>query len=87
MVIQNYLSSLKTFARAHGAPSAPFSHHLIAAYVRSISINSTFSPLSKGIFDLNTLLLMTRACDLLDDPPSTRPHFYWHSLDFLECPT
>ena len=82
-VIQNYLSSLKTFARAHGAPSAPFSHHLIAAYVRSISINSTFFPLPKGIFDLNTLLLMTRACDLLDDPPLYKASFLLAFFGFL----
>ena len=86
-VILNYLSSLKTFARAHGASSAPFSHQLIAAYVRSISINSSFSPLPKGIFDLNTLLLMIRACDLLDDPPLYRASFLLAFLDFLGSPT
>ena len=39
------------------------------SFIRSISINSQFSPRPKGIFDLKTLTLMIKACDLLDDPP------------------
>ena len=82
-VIQNYLSSLKTFAKVHSLSLAPFSHQLISAYVRSISINSQFSPLPKGIFDLNTLTLMIRACDLLDDPPLYKTAFLLAFYGFL----
>ena len=68
-VILNYLSSLKFAARQYNWDLKIFSHHLILAYTRSISINSSFNPTPQGIFDLTTLALISKTCNILDDPP------------------
>ena len=82
-VIQNYLSSLRTFARLRGWDISPFKHKLVLDYVRSITINSHFSPVPKGIFDVKTLAQITQACDLLDDPPLYKSAFLLAFFGFL----
>ena len=82
-VIQNYLSSLRTFARLRGWDISPFEHKLVLDYVRSITINSHFSPVPKGNFDVKTLAQITQACDLLDDPPLYKSAFLLAFFGFL----
>ena len=84
-VIQNYLSSLKNFAKIRGWDISPFHHKLVLDYIRSITINSSFSPAPKGIFDLKTLALIIQTCDLLNDPLCTRQPFSWPFLPSLGC--
>ena len=71
----NYLSSLKSAARQDNWDQAIFSHHLIQAYVRSISINSSFNPSPRGIFDIKTLALISSTCNILDDTPLYKAAF------------
>ena len=66
-VILNYLSSLKKTSIKYSWNPSPFSHRLITEYLRSISINSRFCPTHRGIFDLSTLALISRTCDILED--------------------
>ena len=73
-VVQNYLSSLKTFAKLRGRDTSPFDHKLVLDYVRSLAINSRFSPVPKGIFDVKSLAQIIQTCDLLNDPPTPPPH-------------
>ena len=42
-VIANYVSSLKTAAKKYKWDSEPLHNQLVSAYLRSISINSTFN--------------------------------------------
>ena len=67
-VIANYVSSLKTAAKKYKWDSEPLHHQLVSAYLRSISINSTFTPTPRGTFGLETLTGISKACDRLQDP-------------------
>ena len=67
-VIQNYHSSLKNFARTRGWDTSAFNHQLVSDYVRSIILNSAFSPIAKGSFDLKTLAAIIQSYDLLSEP-------------------
>ena len=82
-VIQNYLSSLKNFAKSRGWDISSFDHKLVLDYSRSITINSSFSPVPKGIFDLKTLALIIQTCDLLNDPPLYKAAFLLAFFAFL----
>ena len=82
-VIQNYLSSLKHFAKIRGWDISPFHHKLVLDYIHSIAINSSFSPDPKGIFDLKTLALIIQTCDLLYDPPLYKAAFLLAFFAFL----
>ena len=82
-VILNYMSSLKTAGRKFGWNLASFDHHLVSSYIRSISINSNFSPTPRGIFDLNTLPAISKACEILHDPPLFRAAFLLAFFAFL----
>ena len=44
------------------------SHISVGHYHRSISINSTFRPMPRGVFDIHTLYHISKACDALADP-------------------
>ena len=59
------------------------SHRLISKYLRSISINSRFAPTPRGIFNLNTLTLISQACDILDDSLLFRAIFLLAFFAFL----
>ena len=82
-VVQNYLSSLKTFAKLRGWDTLPFEHKLVLDYVRSITINAHFSPVPKGIFDVKTLAHIIHTCDLLNDPPLYKAAFLLAFFGFL----
>ena len=81
-LILNYLSSLKKASIKYSWNASPFSHRLITEYLRSISINSRFCPTHRGIFDLSTLALISRTCDILEDPILFRSIFL---LAFFAC--
>ena len=74
-VIPNYISSIKEASRRFNWTLAPFSHHLVLSYLRSISMNSNFSSTPRGIFDLSALASISRASNILDDPPLLRAAF------------
>ena len=82
-VIANYVSSLKTVACRYKWDPEPLHHRLVSAYLRSITINSTFNPTPSGTFDLNTLASVSRACETLQDPVLYRAVFPF--LPFYEC--
>ena len=74
-VILSYISSIKhAFMRFHWS-LYPFSHQSVLSYLRSISINSQFSPTPRGIFDLSTMSAISRACNILEDPILFRAAF------------
>ena len=58
-------------------------HQLVSAYLRSISINSTFTPTPRGTFRLETLIGISKACDRLQDPTLYRAIFLTSFLAFL----
>ena len=66
-VLQNYISSIRTVAKSYGWDTSALSHYSVSHLLRSLRINSTFSPTVRGIFDLHTLELISKSCDLLDD--------------------
>ena len=82
-VISNYVSSLKTAALRYKWDSEPLQHQLLSAYLRSISINSTFNPIPRGTFDLDTLVSISKACDKLQDPLLYRAIFLTAFFAFL----
>ena len=82
-VILNYVSSLKTSAKQLHWDQTIFNHHLIQSYLRSISINSSFHPTPRGIFDIRTLALISSTCDILHDPPLYRAAFLLSFFAFL----
>ena len=82
-VIKNYISSLTKQAKRFGWEMEPFSHHLVRDYIRSITINSSFAPSHKGVFDLPTLARISEACSSLYDPPLFRAAFLLAYFGFL----
>ena len=82
-VIANYVSSLKTAAKRYKWDSEPLQHQLVSAYLRSISINSTFTPTPKGIFGLDTLVSISKACGRLQDPVLYKAIFLTSLFAFL----
>ena len=67
-VIKNYLSSISSMARKFSLDSSNCYHHMVQRYLRSISINSKFSPTPRGLFDIQTLYYISLSCDTLSDP-------------------
>ena len=53
-------------------------HEAIASFLRSISIDSKFSPTPRGVFDVHTLYRISLTCDNLADhlAPSSFTAFY-----------
>ena len=82
-VIKQYFSSLNTSASFYGLNVQAFSHPLLARFIRSISINSQFSPSPKGLFDIRTLYLISLSCDILSDPILFRAIFLVSFYGFL----
>ena len=82
-VIANYVSSLKTAAKRYKWDSEPLHHQLVSAYFRSISINSIISPTPRGTFDLETLIIISKACNRLQDPVLYRAVFLTSFFAFL----
>ena len=70
-------------ARTYNIPAEDLSHIAVAHYLRSISINSTFRPTPRGIFDIQTLYHISKACDSLRDPPLFRAMFLIAFYAFL----
>ena len=52
-------------------------------YMRSISINSHFTPTPKGVWDIRTLYLISLSCDILQDPILFRAIFLVAFYAFL----
>ena len=82
-VMLNYLSSFKVLAKRYGWDPTPLAHQLVTSYLKSISRNSGFNPTSRGIFSLPTLSAISKACDLLSDPPLFRAAFLLAFFAFL----
>ena len=82
-VIKNYLSSNKTMATAYNLDSTYLYHHAVNRYLRSISINTHFSPTPRGVFDLITPCHISVSCDILSDHFLFRDIFHTSFLAFL----
>ena len=84
-VIKNYVSSLNSMARTYNIPAEDLSHVAVSHYLRSISINSTFRPTPRGIFEIRTLYHIShfQACDSLTDPLLFRAIFLTAFYAFL----
>ena len=82
-VIKNYVSSLASMARTYNISAASLSHISVGHYLRSISINSTFRPTPRGVFDIHTLYHISKAFDGLSDPPLFRAIFLTAFFAFL----
>ena len=82
-VIKNYLSSIKSMAFQFNIDHSALSHYTISRYLRSLSINSTFRPTPRGIFDIQTLYRISILCDSLHDPSLFRAIFLVAFYGFL----
>ena len=82
-VIRNYLSSISSVSKFFSLDVSPLSHISVSHYLRSISINSSFRPTPRGIFDISTLYHISRACDTLSDPVLYRAVFLTAFFRFL----
>ena len=67
-VIRNYLASIKTTSIQFKIDHSALSHYTISRYLRPLSINSSFRPTPRGIFDIHTLYKISTLCDSLHDP-------------------
>ena len=82
-VIKNYLSSISSVSKFFNLDVSHLSHIAVSHYLRSISINSSFRPTLRGIFDISTLYHISRACDTLSDPVLYRAVFLTGFFGFL----
>ena len=67
-VIKSYISSIASMARSFQLDFSAISNHHIVKYLRSISINSKFSPTPRGLFDIKTMYHISISCDILPKP-------------------
>ena len=56
-VVKNYLSSIASMASFYRIPHQAIQSEPVKRFLRSISINSSFSPTHRGIFNIHTLTL------------------------------
>ena len=82
-VISNYVSSLVTMAHKYGIEHSALRDSCVIRLLRSISINTKFSPTPRGIFDPKTLYLLSMSCDILSDPLLYRAIFLTAYYGFL----
>ena len=82
-VIKNYLSSISTMAKFYQINHPDIFHPSVARYVRCISINSSFQPTPRGIFDVKILYTILVSCDQISDPPLFRAIFLSFFYAFL----
>ena len=82
-VIKNYLSSVRSVASYYHLDSNPTSDPVISRFIRSISINSPFSPTPRGIFSIEMLYHISIACEILSDPLLYRDIFLTSYFAFL----
>ena len=84
-VIQNYLSSIHTAAIKYNLQVQHTTSHLLTRFIRSISnsINSSFAPTPRGVFEIKTMYHISRACDSLPDPHLFRAVFLTAYFAFL----
>ena len=75
-VIRNYMSSVVTMAKVYHLQHVDTSHVLIPRFLHSLSMNSTYAPTTRGIFDIPTLYKISLACDILQDPLLFRAIFF-----------
>ena len=62
-VIRNFLASLSSVSQFYNLDTSALSHPSILRFVRSliITINSTFRPTPRGVFDIRTMYDISRA--------------------------
>ena len=82
-VISNYIASIQTRARFYSWDTSAVSHPAVIRYIRSININSNFTPTPRGIFDVHTLYRISLSCDSLSDPILFRAIFLTAFFGFL----
>ena len=82
-VIKNYLSSISAVTSFYHLDTRPLSHPSISRFLRSISINSPFSPTPRGIFTIEMMYQISVACDILSDPLLFRAIFLTSYFAFL----
>ena len=82
-VLKSYISSIKSMCSRFNIDSSYLNHFTVTRYLRSITINSPFSPTPRGIFDVKTLYQISIACDLLPDPILYRAIFLVAFFAFL----
>ena len=79
-VIKNYLSSISTMASFYHLDRSAISHPIVLRYLRGLSLSSPFKPTPRSIFDVPTLYLISKQCEILSDPLLFRaiflPSFY-----------
>ena len=82
-IIATYLSSIKARASLYSWDVSAFSHPSVSRYIRSITINSNFTPVARGIFNIRTLYNISISCDILADPILYRAIFLTAFFGFL----
>ena len=82
-IIATYLSSIQARARFYHWDTSAFSQPSVGRYICSITINSSFTPVSRDIFNIRTLCNISISCDLLSDPLLYRAIFLMSFYGFL----
>ena len=72
---KNYLSSITSMASFYNIPHEAVHSEPVKRFLRSITINSSFAPTHRGIFDIHTIYLISMACDSLSVHPLYRVIF------------
>ena len=81
--IKNYLSSISSATAYYHLDPRPLADPAISRFIRSITINSTFSPTPRGIFTIEMLYQISVACDILSHPLLFRASFLTSYFTFL----
>ena len=82
-VIRNYFSSISSLSQFYDLNTHGLSHPVVLRFLRSLSINSTFRPTPRGIFDIRMMYEISKACDSLHDPVLYRAIFLVAFYGFL----
>ena len=82
-MITSYVSSLKKAAHKYSWSPDVFPHRLVLEYLRSVSINTRFTPTVRGNFDTTTLSLISQICEILEDAALFRAVFLLAFFGFL----
>ena len=65
--ILTFLEYPRKKASIYNWDTSSFSHPAIHRFIRSININSKFSPSPRGVFEIQTLYHLSLSCDILSD--------------------
>ena len=81
--LSSYVSSISHFFKLYDIPSSHLTHRKVLLLIKSVSINSPYSPSYKAILTIPTLSSLILACDSLSYAPVYKAAFLLAFFTFL----